>query len=97
MLAVSSPSTSVWSNTPSIAALSAISKVCHVEALREIVAAGVGRPMLPRIIGDNDRRLASLSDTLLEQPLWMLYHRQDQDVPHLKAARSWIRKLVQDG
>lgn len=52
--------------------------------------------MLPRFVGDNDARLMRVSDTVLKQPLWMLYHRQDRDVHHLKAARSWIRALALD-
>ena len=63
-------------------------------ALAEIAAAGVARAMLPRLIGDADTRLAAMSGTVLEQPLWMLYHRQDQDVPHLKAARNWISRTA---
>lgn len=62
----------------------------HFEPLREIAAAGVARVMLPRLMGDPDRRLVAASDTVLEQPLWMLYHRQDRDVHHLRAAREWI-------
>ncbi|MGI9301748.1 MAG: LysR family transcriptional regulator [Gammaproteobacteria bacterium] len=68
----------------------------HFDTLREIVATGIARTMLPRFVADNDARLACMSDTMLEQPLWMLYHRQDRDVQHLKAARSWIRGLALD-
>ena len=66
----------------------------HFETLREFVAAGVARAMLPRFVGSNDSRLRKLCDTDLAQPLWMLSHRQDRDIRHLKAARSWIRGLV---
>lgn len=68
----------------------------HFETLREVTATGVARAMLPRIIGDRDPRLTDVSDTVLEQPLWMLYHRQDCDVVHLKAARSWVGKLARE-
>ena len=64
------------------------------DSLREIAAAGVARTMLPCFVADRDERLQRVSTTVLEQPLWMLYHRQDDDVPHLKAARQWIKSLA---
>lgn len=66
----------------------------HFDALEEIAATGVARTMLPRFIADADPRLVRVGDTILEQPLWMLYHRQDRDVHHLRAARSWARDLA---
>lgn len=66
----------------------------HFETLREITATGVARAMLPRCIADPDPRLARIGDTVLEQPLWMLYHRPDRDVQHLRGARAWIAALV---
>ena len=65
----------------------------HFDTLREFAAAGVARVMLPRFMGEGDPRLEEIAGTDLEQPLWMLSHRQDQDIGHLRAARSWIRKL----
>lgn len=66
----------------------------HFETLREYCAAGVARAMLPRFMADTDPRLVRISDTVIEQPLWMLYHRQDRDVLHLEAARSWVQTLA---
>ncbi|MGI9508511.1 MAG: LysR family transcriptional regulator [Geminicoccaceae bacterium] len=63
----------------------------HFDALAEIAAGGAARTMLPCFIAGSDARLKRVSDVVLEQPLWMLHHRQDRDVRHLKAARSWIR------
>ena len=68
----------------------------HFEALREIVAAGAARALLPRLIADGDPRLSCAGDTVLEQSLWMLYHRQDRDVLHLRAARAWIADLMRE-
>lgn len=68
----------------------------HFEPLKEIAAAGAARVMLPRFMADKDPRLACVSETVLEQPLWMLYHRQDRDSLHLRAARSWIAGLARD-
>ena len=66
----------------------------HFDALREIAASGAARAMLPRLMAEDDPRLTCVSDTVLEQSLWMLYHRQDRDVGHLRAARSWIAGLA---
>ncbi len=44
--------------------------------------------MLPSVVGDNDDRLESVSDIVLEQPLWMLYQRNDRDISHFKKARK---------
>lgn len=65
----------------------------HFDALAEIAATGVARTMLPCVVGDTDQRLEAASDIVLEQPLWMLSHRQDRDVRHLKAVRSWIEGI----
>lgn len=69
-------------------------QVYHFEALAEIVATGIARAMLPRVVAELDPRLAPVSEPVLEQPLWMLFHRQDRDVLHLSAARSWISDLA---
>ena len=69
-------------------------QVYHFEALREVVAAGQARALLPRLMGDKDARLTRHGGTALEQALWMLSHCQDRDVLHLKAARAWIRQCV---
>lgn len=68
----------------------------HFEPLKEIVASGVARAMLPRFIADSDRRLCRIGDTVLQQPLWMLYHWQDREIHHLEAARSWVRMIADD-
>lgn len=62
----------------------------HFDVLAEIAVTGAARTMLPCIIADGDARLQSVSNIVLEQPLWMLSHRQDRDVHHLKGVRSWI-------
>lgn len=65
----------------------------HFDALAEIAASGAARAMLPCVVGTDDERLKAVSDIVLEQPLWMLSHRQDRDVRHLKGARSWIERI----
>ncbi|MFP3921103.1 MAG: LysR family transcriptional regulator [Dichotomicrobium sp.] len=70
-------------------------QVYHFSALHELVASGAARAMLPRFLAEADSRLKRVTDTVLTQPLWMLYHRQDEDSPHLKASRCWIVRLAQ--
>lgn len=69
----------------------------HFDVLAEIAATGVARAMLPRVVADADARLARISDIVLEQPLWMLSHRQDQTVRHLEALRSGIEEAARKG
>lgn len=68
----------------------------HFDVLGEIAAAGVAQSMLPCLIADSDTRLKCVRDVVLEQPMWMLYHRQDRDVHYLKGVRSWITTLARD-
>lgn len=67
----------------------------HFDVLAEIAATGAARAMLPRLIANGDKRLKPVSDVVLEQPLWMLSHRQDRDVRHLKGIRSWIGAMTE--
>ncbi|WP_282611209.1 LysR family transcriptional regulator [Pelagibius sp. Alg239-R121] len=64
------------------------------ETIQKIAASGVARALLPRFIADADPGLTPIGDTILEQPLWMLFHRQDRDILHLKSARAWIKDLT---
>ena len=66
----------------------------HFDVLAEIAASGAAQTMLPCIIGDGDERLEAVSDIVLEQPLWLLSHRQDENVRHLKGVRSWIEDIA---
>ena len=66
----------------------------HFDALVEMTASGISKAMLPSLLADSDSRLKRIGKPILQQPLWMLWHRQDQDVPHLKTTRSWIKELA---
>ena len=66
----------------------------HFDVLAEIAASGAARTMLPCVVGDGDKRLKAVSDITLEQPLWMLSHRQDRDVRHLKHVRNCIQGIA---
>ena len=68
----------------------------HFDVLAEIAATGAARTMLPCVVGDGDKRLKSVSDVVLEQPLWMLSHRHDRDVRHLMGIRSWIEGIIRE-
>lgn len=66
----------------------------HFETVCRLAGSGVARALLPRGLADCDPDLVRISDTLLRQPLWMLFHRQDRDIVHLRTARGWIRDLA---
>lgn len=66
----------------------------HFETVHRLVSSGVARALLPRGLADDDPDLICISDTLLKQPLWMLFHRPDRDITHLRSARAWIRDLA---
>lgn len=68
----------------------------HYDPLHELTRSGIARALLPRFAADRDPALRRVTETVLEFPLWMLHHRQDHDVPHLKAARAWIRRLAEN-
>ena len=69
-------------------------RVYQFDALAEIVASGVARAMLPCFVADADGRLECIETVALEQPLWMLSHRQDRSIPHQAAARDWLSDLA---
>ena len=69
-------------------------RALHFDTLAEIAATGAARTILPCLIGEGDARLTCTNDVVLEQPLWMLHHRQEREVRHLETARSWIRTSV---
>ena len=68
----------------------------HFDVLGEIAATGIARTMLPRFVADNDKRLTRVSETVLQQPLWMLSHRQDREVLHLDSARAWLKTIAEE-
>ena len=70
-------------------------RVSHFDALREIIASGAARGLLPCFSADSDALMVRTGEIALKQSLWMLYHRQDRDVPHLQAARNWVVEQAQ--
>lgn len=66
----------------------------NFDGISEIVACGAARAMLPCVSTDQDERLKRVSDVVLRQPLWMLFHSKDADVRHIKSTCEWIRSVV---
>jgi len=66
----------------------------HFDSLVKIIVTGAAKAMLPCFLANKYRELKQLDHIVLSQPLWMLSHQQDTDIPHLKSTRSWIRDLV---
>ncbi len=69
-------------------------KTRHFDTLKEFILNGPAQGLLPDIVAQDCPDLIPISGTVLEQPLWMLYHQQDEDVPHLRAARQWLISLA---
>ncbi len=65
-------------------------RVQQFEALVEIVASRAAKALLPRFMVQGDQRLKFVSDTILRQPLWLLYHQQDEHTAYLSKVRNWV-------
>lgn len=65
-------------------------RVSHFDALENILCSGAARGLIPCFMADHNHRLTRQGAVILKQPLWMLFHRQDKDTLHQKAAREWI-------
>lgn len=69
-------------------------RVNRFEELCQLVAGGSAKAMLPKIVAARNDALVCVSDTVLEQSLWLLYHRQDEDTGYLKALRERIVEMA---
>ncbi len=65
-------------------------RVSHFDALENILSSGAARGLIPCFMADQNPNLMRQGAVILKQPLWMLYHRQDKDTLHQRAAREWI-------
>ncbi len=65
-------------------------RVNQFEELREIVKSGSAKALLPDLVGRQADSIVRLSEPVLRQPLWLLYHRQDETTGYLVRAREWI-------
>lgn len=67
-------------------------------SLREMAAAGMGRAILPVILGDPDPRLERLEDTLgpMSVPLWVATHTDLADAPRVAVVRDRLAAALPD-
>ncbi len=64
--------------------------------LREMVAAGMGRSILPCYVGDGDARLQRISDAPhLTVPIWVASHSDLADAPRLRTLRMQLVQALQ--
>jgi DNA-binding transcriptional LysR family regulator len=78
-------------NDERIAAL----RVNDAEALLHAVVAGVGRSLLPCIVGDEDARLRRLGRApVLGRELWLLSHSALRTLGRIEAVVRWIEEIA---
>lgn len=64
----------------------------NIDALATAVADGVGRAVLPRLVGARHASLCCLSgdEPLLSREMWLVVPRELRDVPRIRAASDWL-------
>jgi DNA-binding transcriptional LysR family regulator len=64
--------------------------------LRELAAAGVGRAILPRLLGDGDARLVRVEAGLpsMAVPIWVACHADMANVPRIAAVRARLGAAI---
>ena len=71
-------------------------RVNRFEELCQLAAGGAAKAMLPKIVAGRNSALVAISETVLQQPLWLLYHRQDEDTGYLKVLRERIVEMARE-
>jgi DNA-binding transcriptional LysR family regulator len=73
-------------------------RVADAETLLEAVAAGIGRSLLPCLVGDGDARLRRLNTrrrvTLPARELWLLTHSDLRRLGRIEAVIEWIERVA---
>jgi DNA-binding transcriptional LysR family regulator len=66
--------------------------------LQDLAAHGLGRAILPRFIGDADRRLNLLSRKMptFAVPLWVASHADIANTPRLRSIRSALEQGLKE-
>lgn len=66
--------------------------------LRELVAAGQGRAIMPCCLGDPDPRLTRLSDAMppISVPIWVASHADLATIPRLRSIRARLASALRD-
>lgn len=72
-------------------------RVADTETAIEAIASGMGKALLPSIIGQNDQRLRQITfkdDRLLPQrEIWILIHAQQKGLSNIQTVVDWICSL----
>ncbi|QSQ22256.1 LysR family transcriptional regulator [Pyxidicoccus parkwayensis] len=65
--------------------------------LREAAAAGLGVALLPCLSGERDSRLTRVgAGVLAKRPLWLVFHKDLQRSPRVRAATDWLVALCKE-
>ena len=66
--------------------------------LREMVAARMGKSILPNVLGDPDPRISKIENGMpdLSVEIWVACHPDMADVPRIRAVRTHLVKALQE-
>lgn len=69
-------------------------KANRTQTIREIVAVGLAKALLPQIMGEQDRRLVRISDQgILCRKVGLIRPLGEPPTPHLNMVTQWLEKL----
>jgi DNA-binding transcriptional LysR family regulator len=69
-------------------------KANRTETIREIVAGGLARALLPQLVGERDQRLRRISETfVLERDVGLVHPLGERAMPQLDTVTKWLGKL----
>lgn len=67
-----------------------------INAQHRLIAAGAGIGVLPSFMGDNDDALTRiLPECIITRTLWLVTHRDTQNLSRVKAGKDWLVKITQ--
>jgi DNA-binding transcriptional LysR family regulator len=71
-------------------------KVNDSEVALHAIRAGIGKSLLPCVIGDADPKLARLSgaEPVLSRELWLLVHPEIRSLARTKAVMAWLGDVI---
>jgi DNA-binding transcriptional LysR family regulator len=69
-------------------------KASGTQTIREIVAVGLAKALLPQVMGEQDRRLVRISNQrILCRQVHLIRPLGESPMPHLHLVAEWLRKL----
>lgn len=72
-------------------------KVADIETARAALAGGLGRTLLPVMVGDGDPRLRRMTDPpharLPEREIWLLSHADQKGFANIEVVKDWLIAL----